>query len=124
MSNTSQLNRYRFVLDEFLQRDVSPQSRKRYSRVTIKAEFNEADLPTIEINIRSITDYQIGRGLGGRYLGYNSIRSLDSNGWQYDEVSFNEMMRVRIDHEPTKVLVQRLLCRAKAIVRSFREGTI
>jgi hypothetical protein len=81
MSTMHNLNRYKFVLDEFVQRDVSPQGRTRFSRVTVKAEFNQGKLPYIEVSIRSVTGYQISRGLGGRYLGYNSMTSKDMNGW-------------------------------------------
>ncbi len=124
MSTTHNLNRYKFVLDEFLQRDVSPQGRTRFSRVTIKAEFHDGKLPYLEVNIRSVTSYQISRGLGGRYLGYHSILSKDMNGWEWDDAPFMEMMRNRIKDNPTKILTESVLQRAKGIIRSFKEGTI
>jgi hypothetical protein len=124
MSTIYNLNRYKFVLDEFQQRDVSPQGRVRFSRVTINVELNEDKLPYIEVSIRSVTGYQISRGLGGQYLGYHTILAKDMNGWEWDDAPFKEMMRLRITDIPTKILVERVLQRAKGIVKSFKEGTI
>ena len=117
-------NDYSFRLDEFLHRDTSPQGRERFTRVTVKASLTVDQNPYIEINVRSITDYQRSRGKGGHYLGWAGAHAKDAEGWEYNEESFETMLRTRIADEPSKRLVRQVYNRAKKLVRSFIQGRV
>jgi hypothetical protein len=117
-------NEYSFRLDEFLHRDTSPQGRERFTRVTVRASLTVDQNPYIEINVRSITDYQRRHGKNGHYIGYSGAHAKDPEGWEYNEETFETMLRTRIADEPSKRLVRQVYNRAKKLVRSFIQGRV
>jgi hypothetical protein len=118
-------NEYMFRLDEFLHRDTSPQGRERFTRVTVKVTLTmDQTKPYIEVNVRSITDYQRRHGKGGRYIGWAGIMATDDSGIEYNDETLETMLRSRITDEPSKVLVRQVVTRAKRLTRAFIQGRV
>ncbi len=119
---------FRFVLREYVYRDTARNGRKRYTLVEVIGEKNRSNVPTVVVEVSSVTDYQYMRYHHGRRIGYASFR-LPEGSSQFENSyrqSWDKMMAQDglFGHEPSRVLVRHLAARMQDMVRREVMGAL